>query len=193
MSSLIPYVQENGAWSIPDDAMDLIFAEMQSHGLDKIVFYSGGIQTAEDFKLFFKNPHVVSHTIWGNSGIELLAWLTHFGKNYAYAHFCTFPSAWGKRTRNLAKQTLEYWFGWSPGGEPLLDVILGQTPANNRLAVKYIESIGMNTLGTVPLCAVGDKRAGLVLSYITREDFYGTRTSGNRPGGTDSRRSNGRR
>ena len=168
----IPYVQENGAWSIPDNVMESIFVEMQKHGLEKIVFYSGGVDTPEKFAQFMKAPGIVAHTIWGDTGIELMAWLTHFGANYAYGHFCTFPSAWGKRTKKLANETFRYWFGWEPGGAPLLDVILGQTPANNRLAVKYIKNIGMKILGTVPLCAVGDDKAGLVLSYLTREDFY---------------------
>jgi hypothetical protein len=168
---LIPYVINNGAYSLPDSTMAGIFKKMQSHGLDRIVFYSGGITGAEHFLEFMKRPQNVVHTIWIDENIAIIAWLNAWGSNYAFAHFCCFPETWGKTSVELGKRSLRHWFDLEYEGEYVLDVILGFTPVNYRAAVGYIKKVGMNTMGTVPHIKCGHSDEGMVFSYITREDF----------------------
>ena len=176
---LIPYVAVNGAWSISDNAMTGVFDLMQEHRLDKAVFYSGGINR-KNFIDFMKSSQNVVHTIWDDNefpvapNILMLAWLNRFGSNHGMAHFCCFPKGWGKTSKELAHKTLDYWFGdffVKDDGTPLLDVLIGFTPSDNRLAVRWIKQIGMTIVGNIPLMDTGQKRAGMVVSYITREDF----------------------
>jgi hypothetical protein len=44
MSNLIPYVEGNGSWSLPDTMMIGIFEKMQDHGLDKVVFVNAMVE-----------------------------------------------------------------------------------------------------------------------------------------------------
>lgn len=170
---LIPYVLNDGAYSLPDSTMLSIWATMEKHALDRAVFYSGGMN-GERFLQFMKIPQNVVHTIWEEDRIQLIAWINGFGANHAFAHFCCFPETWGTTSVELGRQSLKYWFDFKKdNNEPLLDVIVGFTPANNLKAVKYIQKVGLNIMGTIPNIKCGDAYDGMVFSYITRESKNG--------------------
>ena len=165
---IIPYVLNDGAYSLPDRAVLSIWATMEEHQLDKAVFYSGGMN-GEKFLRFVKSPGNVVHTIWQEDRIQLIAWLNGFGANHAFGHFCCFPETWGKNSVELGGKSIDYWFNFKrDDGEPLLDVIVGFTPANNRKAVEYIKKIGLSIMGTIPYIKCGNQKNGMVFSYITR-------------------------
>jgi hypothetical protein len=178
MSNLIPYVEGNGSWSLPDTMMIGIFEKMQDHGLDKVVFVNGTVEDRAQWLNFVKTKTNLVHVIGNEEGVELVAWINNFGKNYAFGHFCFFPEAWGKNTIKLGKQSLDHWFGLNLEGKPVLDVILGQLPTSNEYAVKYIKKIGMTILGSVPNIRYSglNEATGATFAYITREDFYGRQT-----------------
>jgi hypothetical protein len=170
---LIPYVLNDGAYSLPDSAMLHIWATLEKHGLDKVLFYSGGMD-AEKFLRFMKVPQNVVHTIWEEDRIQMIAWINGFGVNHAFAHFCCFPETWGKNSVELGRNGIKYWFDFKKDdGTPVLDVIAGFTPAGNHKAVGYIKKVGMNIMGTIPDIRCGDKKDGMVFSYITREEVNG--------------------
>lgn len=168
---IIPYVITDGILSLPDSIMRNIYDSMCENKLDKIVFSSGEINTFDKFILFMKNPANVMHTVWEEDRIQMLAWLNNFGQNYAFAHFCCWPETWGKTSVQLGGETLKYWFGFSKEtGEPVLDVILGFMPKKNKLAVRYIQKVGLNILGEIPDIRFGENSDGAVLSYIKRSE-----------------------
>ncbi|NIW43344.1 MAG: hypothetical protein GWN14_00665 [candidate division Zixibacteria bacterium] len=71
----------------------------------------------------------------------------------------------------LGIETLRYWFGFkNDSQEYILDVILGFTPSNNRLAVRYIQKVGMHIVGEIPGIKFGVDSEGAVLSYIKRSE-----------------------
>jgi hypothetical protein len=141
---------------------------MEKHGLDKTVFYSGGMD-GDKFLKFMKVPQNVVHTLWEEDRVQMIAWINGFGANHAFGHFCCFPETWGKNSVVLGRKSVDYWFGFQrDDNTPLLDVIVGFTPANNVKAVKYIQKVGLTIMGTIPNIRCGDEKDGMVFSYITR-------------------------
>jgi len=170
--NIIPYVESDGAYSLPDHVMRSVFKIMVHYGLDKVVFYTGGMDE-DGFLRFIKSKQNVVHTIWEEDGISMIAWLNGFGVNHAFAHFCCFPKTWGKNSVVLGRKSLDYWFGFKKDdGQPVLDVVLGFTPAYNKKAVSYIQRVGMTIMGTIPGIRCGAE-TGMVFSYTTREGYNG--------------------
>ena len=171
---LIPYVLSDGAYSLPDSVMKGIYSTMVRYHLDKIVFYSGGMNE-DNFLLFMKSPQNVVHTIWEGDEIGIIAWVNGFGANFAYAHFCCFPRTWGSTSIELGRRSLEYWFNFKKDdGTYLFDVVLGLVPAHNKKAISYIKKVGASILGTIPRMKCGNKKDGVVVGYITREGNNGS-------------------
>ena len=169
---IVPYVITDGVPSIKDSVLKTIYLDMVRKHLIEKVFRGGKIKNEHDFLFFVKSPANVFHTVWSDEGnILMIAWLNNFGANFAFAHFCCWPETWGKTSIELGKQTLNYWFDFMVDEKtPVLDVILGMTPNDNRLALRYIKRLGLTALGVLPKLKMGDSRSGAVISYIERDE-----------------------
>lgn len=167
MSIIIPYVKQKD-WSISDKIMLMLWFEMERLGLDRVVFANGTVKTPVEWITFIQNKRNVAHIVGNEKDIEMIAWLNSFGCNYAFAHFCAFPPAWGKSTIEIGKMSLKYWFDM-----PHIDVILGQIPAFNQIAIDYVTKLGLIEVGVVPGIKYKkeDTITGSYFCYITREDF----------------------
>lgn len=173
---LIPYVQVNGAWSLADQQMLMLYEEARKAELINKVFYAGEVKNPDDWLTLMKRSTNVVHTIWGDDEKPyLIAWLNDWGKYHAFAHFITFPRAWGKHTVKLLHDCFKHWFSFTDKtGEPLLYTIIGRTPSNRREVTRFLFKVGAHVLGEIPAMAYDiyqSKRIGLVISYITREDL----------------------
>lgn len=172
---LVPYVQVDGAYSLSDTKMGVIWDEMAKEGLHKMVFYSGDIKSRTAFVEAMKRKSNVVHTIWDKDTQRplMIAWLNGWQRNSAFAHFCILPDGWGNHSVGLGRMSLDHWFGFArDGGEPLLDVIIGKTPATNRAATIYLRRVGMTVLGEIPYMDFDEyagRKVGCVFSYATRE------------------------
>lgn len=169
---ITPYVRtEKGTWSLPENVMVGIFNHMKELGLDKTVFVSGGVDSPLEWMQFIQHSKNVVHVV-GEDKIYQIAWLNSFGCNYAFAHFCCFPAAWGKTTVEAGKQSISYWFNDLKAPDFQLDVIMGMVPAINNRAIEYVTKLGLIELGTVPMIKYQNIDAtGAYFCYITREDF----------------------
>jgi hypothetical protein len=172
--SLIPYVQVNGAYSLPDTVMVEIFHAMKKNDLLQKVFYRGEVKTSEAWLEVVKRKANLVHTIWDieSKACLMIAWLNNFDRNSAFAHFCILPEGWRKNTVELGKMCLKHWFDFkNENGERLLDVVVGKTPDNNRAATIYLRRVGMKILGTIPMLDYdfyAGEKIGSVFSYITQ-------------------------
>lgn len=173
---ILYYGQHDGAWSVPDHLMRAVFDLMAEEDLVRRVFYDGKVIDSAQFVETMKcksNTVVLAlddHAI-GKEILLAIAWLNGHGPNHAFAHFCVFRAA-RKITKDVAGTVMGFW--WSlkrPSGGPLLRVIMGKTPENNRAATIFLRRIGMKILGTVPaICwdAYERKSVGGVISYKER-------------------------
>lgn len=174
--TIIPIVKLNeGKWSLTDKQLLGIYLKMLKHRLRDRVFIMGEAETPTKFITMMKNPRNVVNIVVDDTGECVgLSWLNKWGFNHAFCHHCVFPEVWGKHTAEIGNMVLKYWFGMNrDNGDPILDVILGKTPENNRLAVKFVKTMGFTILGTVPRLCLDinkNKKIGAVFSYIKRED-----------------------
>ena len=173
---LIPYVEYNGAWTLNDDRLSDIYKQIKGAGLIEKVFYEGEIRLFPDWVTLMKRQCNLVHTIWGeDKKLYLIAWLNDWGKSHAFVHFITLPRAWGKYTGELLSMSFKYWFDLKdkPGG-PLLETLIGRTPANRKELTHFLRKVGGHILGTIPNMSYdmySNKKVDIVISYITREDL----------------------
>ena len=170
---ILPYVQYDGAWSIPDSFIKECWDKLVENGLHEALFYSGVVIDREGFVQYLKLPMNKVFFIFIKKEIAAITWLNGVKQNYALVHGTGFPVAWGKHTKPMMKEMLKAWFGIKKeDGEFLFDLLVGETPVNNPFALKFIETIGMKRVGVVPLIAhdvYKKEKIGMAISYIKRE------------------------
>lgn len=170
---ITPYVRtQQGNWSLPETTMLGIFNHMQLLELDDTVFANGTIDNPLAWMQFVQDKRNVVHVVHDET-TQQIAWLNSFGCNYAFAHFCCFPSSWGRNTVEVGRESLKYWFNDLKSSGFELDVILGQVPATNKRAIEYVKKLGLIELGTVPMIKYKNsgEAIGSFFCYITRKDI----------------------
>ena len=139
------------------------YERTKEDGLLTLVFHRE--MEMDDFFLYFANPQIHPVLVFWNDLFAGYCWLNGVSESRAFGNFCFFRSVWGN-TIDLGRHVLDYWFA-VPGvnGEPLLNVLIGSTPEDNRRAVAFVRRLGFSVLGVIPHM-VGDKPC--VISYKTR-------------------------
>ena len=167
---ILPYVQQNGAWSLNDTFMKSVFLKMQKHKLDTTVFYDGHVTHPSDFVMFAKRPQNVFNIHYDQErGCTGIAWMNDIGINSAFGHFCCFPEIWGGEGVIAMKENVDYWFDMKLDDKPILDVIMGRVPLWNKRAIKFVEKMGFEKIGTVAqIKLTKTHEPGMVLFYKAR-------------------------
>ena len=140
-------------WNVSDEDMVKIFLRMAAKGLHERVFYMGEIKSPFDWLSVVKNPTNSVHLIVDDDNIPVaIAWLNTMRWSSALAHFCILPEGWGReKSTDIGNATMNYWWSMNrPDGTPIWKTIRGETPSNNRLALKFIQRIGFKIIGTIP-------------------------------------------
>jgi len=135
------------------------------------VFYDGSINNAKEFLAFVKSPSNLFYFVMEENHMCGFVWLNHLECDTARIHFCGFKRKWGHIIQ-IGKWVLNQLIHMqNEFGFYLFDTFVGYTPANNRLAVKYNQNIGMVTVGVIP---------GLLLDYHNGRAVDGVVTYFNR-------------
>jgi hypothetical protein len=167
---LIPYVELNGARTLPDTFLEDVFDEMVVEGLVSAVFAGTNISSSKDFIGMMRHPTNIPVFVVAGTRCIGFAWLNGIALNHAYGHFCTFPN--GVMTAiEMGEMVMGYW--WSLGGPDsyALEVILGTIPAFNSRAVRFIQKLGFVKVGEIPkvfLNPMTNERWPAVVLYCTR-------------------------
>lgn len=167
--NLVPYVQIDGEWTIPDRLMEALWQKTAADRLHELTFYDGSIVNAGQFLEYMKSDKTLPVIALDHDGPHGFAWLTEIGGVRAFGHFCMMRDSWGESAKMIADQIINYW--WSLAGEkgPILQLIMGLTPEWNKPAVRFIKKLGFTVVGTIPrICNGKDGLAPGVLSYIER-------------------------
>jgi hypothetical protein len=79
-----------------------------------------------------------------------VCWLTNVEAKTARLHFfCSKAARVTLNTVNVGKAVLKHWARIKDEhGEPLLQSLVGITPASYKLVIKYIQRVGFTVLGT---------------------------------------------
>lgn len=170
---LVQYIEIDGIRNFPDSYLKYLFDRIAEERQLEKLFYDGSIKTNEEFLNLMKYSANKLFLIFCDDEIAGIIWLNGFETRSAVLHFCLFRRFWGDKALFIGKATLnELLYMKDPEGH-IFDVLLGLTPANNKLAVRYIQKIGMNVAGELPK-AIWDAKLQQsisgVVSYITREE-----------------------
>jgi len=140
---------------------------MKEEGTFHKVFYAGTIVSPEEFLEAMQRPSCASVFFFEGTEPLGVAWLNGYYGGMAFVHFGGFRAARG-HTKEVGRLALNYWMT----AFSFLSLIFGVTPANNKLALRYIESVGMKTLGEIPgvlYDAYAGEKVAAVISYFARE------------------------
>ena len=78
-------------------------------------------------------------------------WLNGFAPKSCWLHYCFFREAWGRDTIRTGRVVTDYLLDYPDlNGEFYFDVIKGQTPANNPLALRVLKLTGFQVVGNMP-------------------------------------------
>ncbi len=149
---IVPYADVGGAWTFTDAQLEKLYLQAVADRSLARVFIAGDITTLTAWIKFFKRSDSIVHFVLDDHGkVVLMAWLNQFGPKHAQAHFCGFRGSWGKHgvIKPACQISFDYWFGLRNGHETVIDTIIGQTPANNRLAIRLMKNFCIE-LGTIP-------------------------------------------
>ncbi|MHB8123110.1 MAG: GNAT family N-acetyltransferase [Desulfuromonadaceae bacterium] len=170
---LIPYIEIDGAWTIPEEAMMGIYRLMVKEETATAVFCSGAVKTETDFVAACQSKGTYTVVILKNDGQPAaIIWLKDFCLNHAYGHFCFFKSVWGKQTIDAGRMALDHFFHFArPDGKGLLHVLIGVFPGKNKKALEFVRKLGFTIVGTIPKMIYDeqeDKMVDAVFSYVER-------------------------
>lgn len=170
---LVPYIQINGVWTIPDEVMRGLYGLMVKEGTAKVVFYSGTVKNQDEFLSACKSSGTHTVFVLEETGEPIaIGWLNNFMAQTANAHWLTFKSAWGTgKTDQAIQKTLNYWFHFTKNGESLFEVLLGIYPEENEHIDLFARQAGFTVIGIIPALLYNyweGRRVGAVISYIER-------------------------
>jgi len=167
---IIPYVQVDGAWSLPDSIMAGLWYKMLEEGTAKRVFCTGSVNSLPEFIALVKSPKNSVMTQWVDEEPAFIGWINNFTQCSAMAHFNCFKKIWGNSDTAL-KNAFKYWFAFKAGDRHLFDTLVGMIPADNKLAIRLSKKVGAIGLGTIPDYAVNKftkEKTGLYVCYMRR-------------------------
>ena len=168
---LFPYTEIDGIKTASDSVVRNLFKRTMADGLDKIVFYEGGIQTEDEFLSMAKGNVLFYFLMDDNKAIGYM-WLNRFENHTARQHYCVFKEYWG-HTIDIGKFTLRTLLNMKDKDDNFVfDLLTGFVPAWNKKAISFSLKCGGKSLGTVPNAIWNcDKQQSedAVFIYYTRE------------------------
>jgi hypothetical protein len=170
---IVPYVEINGSRTLSDDYMRGLYRRMVEENTAKIISPSGKVKDEGGFVDWAKNPKNAIMLIVDGETPLMLSWVTGIEDHRGWFSFCGFKSGWGrKKSIALGQACRDYWLNMQDSnGRHVFDVLVGITPAANRLALIWAKMCGAQTIGTIPCFGTNHytgKRYDVAISYITR-------------------------
>jgi len=159
-------LDEQGRLLVSNELLRSIWERMvYEHRVD-LVFYSGGVNTAEDFLEFIQSPQRCVSLVVHEESEEVLAmgWLTNLESGTPFAHFCAF----GKPNREVGKYLTDYWLNWRDNsGNYRFRLLMAITPENHKIALRMIRIAGFINAGTIPDLCYSANTQGYVAGVIS--------------------------
>ncbi len=172
--SITPYTNiENKKVNFPDTYLKEVFFRIAVEGTLHKIYFDKKINNNKEFIAFIKQKqHSVFFVKAGEEEVGFF-WLAEFNQKSSFINYCFFRNFWGRKSLKISQFCIEYILERkNANGDYLLDVLLGLTPVNNRLAVSFLIKSGMQVLGKLPGICIDyhqNKVVDGLLSYKTRD------------------------
>ena len=167
-----PMYEENGQANFSDKILGQIFRRIVREEIVYKLFYDGSVRNTQDFREFIQNPDHQMFFVKFNGKEVGFFWLINFRQKSFFINYCLYKEFLGETALTISKICIDYIFKRSnTDGDYLVDVLLGLTPDNNRLAVNFLLKNDMTILGKVPgflYDSIEDKTVAGIFSYRQR-------------------------
>ena len=159
---VIPYTEIDGIPTFKDSDVKGFYDRIAKDGLVEFIFHDGYIQTSDDFLMMMKGAGAALYVAYYENDPVGVGWLTHFEakSRSCRAHFTTFSEVWNKDTVSIGREVFNQMLHMTVPGtdEYVFDVFLGLVPSVNVRAVKWLNKVGLVTVGEIPN-ALWDEKA----------------------------------
>lgn len=170
--SIMPLYGKDGTPNFSDSSLTQVFRRIVREGSVAKIFYDGSVRNSADFIRFARTRENELFFVAYDGRDAGFFWLTRFRHKAAFITYCLYKEFWGDEGLLISRECLEFIFTRKDGhGEHLFEILLGLTPANNKLAVKFLLKNGMSVLGKVPgllYDASAEAPVDGIFSYIQR-------------------------
>jgi hypothetical protein len=144
---IIPHTGE----VVPDSYLFQIYRRIVRERTVYKTFYDGSVQNTRDFVDFVKSDKNKFFIVNYRGKEAGFFWLTEFVAKTAFINYCLFNEFWGKEGWKISNKCLDIILNQKDKhDEHKIDVLLGLTPATNKLAMKFLVKNGMKVIGRVP-------------------------------------------
>ena len=170
--SIVPFYDKDGTPNFSDTSLAQVFRRIVREESVTKIFYDGSVRNSADFICFVRNRENELFFV-GYDGREAgFFWLNRLRRKAAFITYCLYKDFWGDEALLISRKCIEFLFARKDvHGEHRIDVLLGLTPANNKLAVKFLLKNGMTVSGKVPgllYDAGAEATEDGIFSYIQR-------------------------
>lgn len=172
--AIIPYCKVDGIRTFMDKEIKAFYDRMVKDGIADIVFHDGDVRSSSDFLKKMKIGEVALYVVHSGDDPAGLIWLTNFEARSCRVHFAAFSEYWGKDSVDIGKKAIDRVLCMTDdGGGYIFDVLLGLIPSRNIRAVKWLNKVGLQTVGEIPN-ALWDSSEQCSISgtllYLTRQE-----------------------
>ena len=123
---------------------------LDRQGLVPTLFYEGGPRSASDFAALAESPDQRFFFTFKDKRPLGLWWLNGFAPKSCWLHYAFFREAWGRDTIRTGRAVTDYLLNLrEQNGCHVFNVIKGQTPATNPLAVRALKLMGFTVAGVM--------------------------------------------
>ena len=169
---IIPIYRNDSTLNFSEKYMAQIYRRIVREETVHKIFYDGSVTNTNDFIEFIKNKENEIYFVEYDGDEVGFFWLNKFRQKSAFITYCFYKSFKGEKALKISKLCIEFLFDRTDShGEYVLDVLLGLTPSNNKLALKFLHKNGMTILGKIPGFLYDyfiDKKIDGIFSYIQR-------------------------
>ena len=121
-----------------------IYDKIVADGVLDHVFWDGSINTIDDFILCMSNNDNIIYGIYDGDKWLAVAWVNSFTGKTAQLHHCVFRDGYGRP--EIGRDMVNFIMHLKYNGEYCIDALVGITPKENRLAVRYMKKSGFSVL-----------------------------------------------
>jgi hypothetical protein len=170
---LFRYGEVDGVRTLKDSQLEALFERAKKENVLHTVMYSDDVErwTSRTFIALFKNEARASWLVFYDGKLAGWVWLDDFGHRTARIHFCFFKWLGKNRlTVQVGRELLWQLLNMGFRGGTRLAAIRGETPSFNKLAVRFIQKVGLRIIGEMPSAAFRHQDGviyPMVYSYIT--------------------------